>query len=404
MCLPMTLAGEVGGMVAPRVIGTGAVILKAVSLFSGAGGLDLGLELAGIRLALAVDVDRWALETVARNWRRVFGRDVPVVRARVEDLTWQDIARAAGLRPGDDVVLAGAPPCEPFSTAGRRMGLADRRGRGMLEFARLVSEGRPRFFVLEQVPGVLSAAKAHMPYYDRVRMPPRDVPPECRPGSLFPELWSQLQATGYRLWRHVLNAADYGVPQVRRRLIVVGSRDWEEIDFPPPPTHSDRPLDGLPPWRTLQEALAGLCDPCPEYLPLPRSWGHLMSLVPPGGCWRDLPEHLWQDALGGAFGGPEKGGRRGFLRRLSWDRPAPTLTDRPNHRSGTLCHPEEDRPLSVREYARIQGFPDDWEFCGGLATRYRLIGQATPVGLARAVGEAIVKAACIAEVPAEVAR
>lgn len=363
--------------------------LPVVSVFSGAGGLDLGLERAGLPLAVAVDCDKWAIKTVAHNWRNSFARDVHVVCAKVEDVNCRELLEAVGLRPGDDFVLAGAPPCEPFSTAGRRRGVSDHRGRGLLEFVRLVHEGRPRFFIVEQVPGVLSAAKRHMPYYERIRLRPEDVPPDCRPGSLWPELWALLESTGYRLCWGILNAADYGAPQIRKRLIVIGSRDHEEVAFPPPRSHSSDGRDGLPRWRTLRDALAGLEDPCPEYLPFPRSWGHLMALVPAGGCWRDLPQDLWREALGGAFGGPEKGGRTGFLRRLSWDRPAPTLTDRPNHRSGTLCHPGADRPLTAREYARLQGFPDHWEFQGAIATRYRLIGQATPVPLAEAVGRAI---------------
>ena len=129
-----------------------------------------------------------------------------------------------------------------------------------------------------------------------------------------------------------------------------------------------------------------------------RNGGKYLYLVPPGGCWRDLPEHLHKTVLGGAYDDGSdpltaglKGGRTGFLRRLSWDKPAPTLVDRPTNKANCLCHPEDARPLSVREYARIQGFDDNWIFAGSLSQRYRLIGQATPVQLAAAIASQIKK-------------
>jgi DNA (cytosine-5)-methyltransferase 1 len=118
--------------------------------------------------------------------------------------------------------------------------------------------------------------------------------------------------------------------------------------------------------------------------------------IPPGGCWRDLPLKLQKKVLGGAYDNLDdpktcgkKGGRTGFLRRLSWNEPSPTLVDHPTTKAACLCHPDENRPLSVREYGRIQGFPDNWVFCGQISSKYRLIGQATPVRLSRAVAHSI---------------
>jgi DNA (cytosine-5)-methyltransferase 1 len=211
------------------------------------------------------------------------------------------------------------------------------------------------------------------------------------------------EATGYLLsfdaicpGASVLNAADFGAPQKRRRFILIGAREGAVPSLPTPTHDAPRSLEvssGIrKPWVTFREAVEGLSDPCPEHLDFPSSWGHLLVLVPPGGCWRDLPTDLHQDALGGAYdveGSGLKGGRTGFLRRISWDEPAPTVVDRPNTRASCLCHPEHIRPLSVKEYARLQGFPDDWVFKGPLTARYELIGQATPVPLATAVAVAV---------------
>lgn len=362
-----------------------------ISLFTGAMGLDLGFELEGFAVRVAVDKDRWAAETIKAN-----RPSLPVIARDVTGLPTGGILGKAGLEVGEVTVLTGGPPCEPFSTAGRRRGPEDRRAVAIHDFIRIINEAEPSFFVFEQVPGFTRAAKRHISFYERIAKRPEELAPEERLGSAFEEVMAAFCATGYALNYDVLNSADFGVPQKRRRFIIIGAKEGKPVPLPPPTHGSVESLEvalGLRmPWTTFRKAVNRLEDPQPEHLPFPSTWGPLLALVPPGGCWRDLPPELHEDALGGAYdaaGSGTKGGRTGFLRRLSWDTPAPTLVDRPTTRAGCLCHPEDLRSLSVKEYARLQGFPDDWVFMGPLRARYRLVGQATPVLLARAIAKAI---------------
>ena len=365
-----------------------------VSLFSGAMGLDLGFESQGFCVRLAVDQSQRAIETIQAN-----RPDLPVLHGKIEKLKTEDILGKAGLEVGAITVLSGAPPCEPYSTAGRRNGLNDDRANAVFEFVRVINEAKPRFFVLEEVPGFIRAAKKHISFYDRVSMTPDQIEEDVKLGSAFADIMKEFQGTGYRLTcdpdnpkASILNAADYGVPQNRKRFIMVGSRDQENICLPSPSVDE---------WVSLRQGLQDLGDPDPEFSAFPASWAHYLRDVRPGGCWRDLPEELQREALGGAYDDPanprtagKKGGRTGFLRRLSWEKPSPTLVDRPTTRAGCMAHPHDwRRPLSVKEYARLQGFPDDWQFCGATSAKYRLIGQATPVLLAAAVAKEI--SACI---------
>lgn len=366
-------------------------------------GLDLGFEQAGFISTVSVENDRWAAATIGAN-----RPDLAVIQRRIQDVSTEEILEAAQLKRGEADVLIGAPPCEPFSFAGRRNGFKDERAECVDEFIRVVCEAKPRFFVMEQVPGFVRAAKRHISYYARARMPSSELLPEERLGSAFDEIMAAFVGTGYSLSFQpgdssapLLNAADFGTPQKRRRFVLIGSRDGARVSLPKP-THVDphRRAAGetdLASWVTLRVGLARLHDPKPEHTDFPSSWMHFLELVPEGGHWKHLPEELHKAALGGAYDDHSdpltsglKGGRTGFMRRLSWDAPSPTLVDRPTTKAGCLCHPQETRPLSVREYARIQGFPDSWKICGPTSAKYRLIGQATPVPLARAVAAALI--------------
>jgi len=384
-----------------------------ISLFTGAMGLDLGFEQQGFEVKVALEKDPRAVATIKANRSRL-----PVIDRDVADVTTSEILEKAGLQPSEATVLTGGPPCEPFSTAGRRRSLLDRRANAILEFLRVINEAKPRYFVFEQVPGFLRAAKHHVSFYERVRKREEELAPEERLGSAFDEVMAAFEATGYLLSfdatcpsSSVLNAADFGTPQRRRRFILIGARE-APLPSLPTPTHGDpRSLEvslGVrKPWLTFREAVDGLADPSPEHLNFPSSWARLLALVPPGGCWRDLPTELHRDALGGAYdveGTGLKGGRTGFLRRIAWDKPAPTVVDRPNTRASCLCHPEHLRPLAVREYARLQGFPDEWVFEGSLTARYELIGQATPVPLATAVAASVRNVLCAPPVAAVTAQ
>lgn len=238
---------------------------------------------------------------------------------------------------------------------------------------------------MENVRGLLSAAIRHRPIKERGKGAPPYEPDEL-PGSAFQVILAEFDRLGYSYVYGLLNAADYGVPQVRERVIIIGSRDHEPIALPQPTHHKDGLH--LPRWRTVREAWDGLDDPSPEYPPYPESRLRFLRPVPEGGNWRDLPPELWPEAMGGAF--TSGGGKVGFYRRLAWDKPAPTVTTSPAQKATDMCHPSELRPISVREAARLQGFPDNWLFCGSMADRYRQIGNAVPVGLGKAIGESIV--------------
>lgn len=356
--------------------------LPVISLFSGALGLDLGLEQAGLQVRVAVECNGSAAETIRRN-----RPDTPIIKRRIEQVTTAEILEVAGLARGEAAVLTGGPSCQPFSTAGQRGSISDPRGIMFREFLRVVREARPRFFVMENVRGVLSAAIRHRRLQERgPGYPP--LAPDEELGSAFTLILRELQGTGYYTVFDLLNVADFGVPQVRERVLFIGSRDGEAVTMPKP-THAKLPTNGKAPWVTLRQGLRGLIDPTPAYNDLPPSKKRYLALVPEGGNWRDLPPELQAEALGGAY--KSWGGRGGFFRRLAWERPAPALTTRPESKATMLCHPTELRTLSVREYARLQQFPDSWEFAGGLPQQYTQVGNAVPIGLGTAIGEAIRK-------------
>ena len=314
--------------------------------------------------------------------------------ASIEEVATEELLIAAGLGVGDTTVLLGAPPCEPYSTAGRRNGKADHRANGISEFARLVREIKPQFFVLEEVDSFLSAAIRHIPFYDRIRKDKNELDPEERLGSFFDEVMADFVDTGYSLSFDaktpkgaILNAADFGVAQKRKRFILIGCREGPAVGLP---------SQKMTQHKTLGQTLDEVIDPSPEYKAFPPSWGRYLSDIPEGCCWRALPDDIQRIVLGGAYDDPDnpytrgkKGGRTGFMRRLARNRPAPTLVDSPTTKAACLCHPDEDRPLSVKEYAALQGFPHDWVFKGSTSAKYRLIGQATPVPLARALAREI---------------
>lgn len=355
---------------------------SVISLFSGALGLDLGLERAGFDIRVAVECNPFAAETIRKNRPKI-----NLIENAIERVSSAEILDAAGLRKGEPLLVAGGLCCQSFSTAGQRGSLGDPRGRLIDEFLRVVCDTRPRFFVIENVRGMLSAAKRHRPLAERG---PgfRRLRAEEELGSGFLHVVDQLRRTGYFTVFDVVNAADYGVPQTRERLLFFGSRDGEDVKMPEP-THARTAKDGLRPWVTLAKALQGLVEPEPEYIDLPPAWRRYVELVPAGGNWRDLPPRMRRWALGSAA--KSWGGRSGFFRRLAWDKPSPSLTTRPSSKATLLCHPTELRPLSVAEYARIQQFPDDWYLAGGTPQKYKQLGNAVPVGLAYAIGVAIRK-------------
>ena len=286
------------------------------------------------------------------------------------------------LHTGEVDLVTGGPPCQPFSTAGKRGSVIDPRGSLFMDFIRIVEQVQPRFFVMENVKGLLSSPIRHRPHLERGTGYAPLEPDEMQ-GSALEIVLEEMKRLGYRVVYKVMEAADYGVPQNRARVIFIGSRDGESATFPLPTHSKDGSL--LPQWRTLKDALINLEDSQPEYTSYSKNRLQYLKLLKSGQNWKDLPNDLIKEAMGGAY--KSGGGKVGFYRRLCWDKPSPTVITSPYQKATDMCHPEELRPLSVRECARIQTFPDSWIFYGSTASKYRQIGNAVPVLLAQAIGD-----------------
>ena len=355
-----------------------------ISLFSGAMGLDLGLEAAGLDITTALECNPFPLATIVCN-----RPSLPLIDRPIEDVSSAEIMNLAHLTPGEAFAVVGGPSCQVFSTAGQRKSLTDPRSTMFEHFVRVIRDTEPKFFVMENVRGLLSAAVRHRALKERGPGHPR-LAEEEQLGSAFRVVAETLRKLGYYCVFDVLNAADYGVPQTRQRLVIMGSREGRKVRMPKPTHHSDG-AGGLPKWRTLGEALEGLEEDDPEYYRFCPAHERYLKVIPEGGNWRQLPEDVRSEALGSAF--DSWGGRSGFFRRLSRERPSAALTTRPDSKATTLCHPTELRPLTVGEYARIQQFPDEWIFEGSVRKKYEQVGNAVPIGLGTAIGDALIAAA-----------
>lgn len=277
------------------------------------------------------------------------------------------------------------------STAGKRGTIQDPRGMLIWRFLRFVEVLQPKLFVMENVRGLVSAALKHRPIAERPEKGGPALSNDEERGSVIRLLARDLQNCGsaaYHMDCFEVNAVNYGAPQLRERVIFIGNRFNKQIDFPNP-THGSEDA-GLQPWKTLRDAIGGLNDPGNVIMDFsPRKKGFL-SLVPEGSNWRSLPESVQKESMGKAWFA--KGGRSGWWRRLSFDLPCPTLVTMPNHASTSLCHPTEVRALTLKEYALIQEFPEDWEFHGTPAQQYAQAGNAVPVRLGQVTGEVVSKA------------
>jgi DNA (cytosine-5)-methyltransferase 1 len=211
--------------------------------------------------------------------------------------------------------------------------------------------------------------------------------PDEEKGGALNHILNRLRKGGYAVSFNLYSSANFGVPQVRERVILVCSRSGLKAPYLTP-THSQESSHGLLPWRTVREALVGLEKVTHHHVNFPEKRLKFYRLLKDGQYWKHLPEKLQKKALGASyFAG---GGKTGFFRRVAWDKPSPTLVTHPAMPATDLCHPKENRPLSVEEYKRIQQFPDDWKVAGSLIDQYRQIGNAVPVGLGEAIGRLIV--------------
>lgn len=315
---------------------------SVVELFAGAGGLALGMENAGLDCNLLVEIDKKAVETLRANrpkWNVV------------DD----DIANVDFKKIKADVV-AGGFPCQAFSYAGKRMGFEDTRGTLFFEYARAVNEIKPKVILGENVKG--------LERHDN--------------GRTLETMLNVLDELGYDVSYRILRAQYFDVAQKRERLVILGVRKdlKRAVAFPKEQNYT----------VGIREALKGA--PKAEGQKYTPEKKKIMELIPPGGYWRDLPLPLQKKYMGASF--YLGGGKTGMARRLSWDEPSLTLTCNPAQKQTERCHPGETRPLNVREYARIQSFPDEWAFSGSTASQYKQIGNAVPVNLGYHIGRAII--------------
>jgi len=328
---------------------------KSIELFAGAGGLALGLEKAGFEPVLLNEINSDACKTLKHNrpnWNVIEG-----------DITKLDFSDYKGKID----FLSGGFPCQAFSYAGNKLGFEDTRGTLFFELARTIRETQPKVFMAENVRGLLS--------HDG--------------GRTMETIKNVIAEFGYKLIEpRVLKAIQYKVPQKRERLILIGVRN----DLATKANY----LWPAPYYRvmTLRDAFYEGelydCDvPTSSGQKYPKRKKEIMDLVPMGGYWRDLPIDVQKEYMQKSF--YLGGGKTGMARRLSLDEPSLTLTCAPAQKQTERCHPLETRPLTVREYARIQTFPDCWEFIGSLGSQYKQIGNAVPVNLAHAIGRSLIR-------------
>ena len=368
-----------------------------ISLFTCGMGMDVGFEKAKFQTVYTNDITKFACNTIRQN-----RSEIPCDEGDITNISSKEILKKSKHKKGEIDVVIGGPPCQSFSTAGARKGLEDKRGMALLEFIRVIRDVQPKFFVFENVPGLKSIAKKHISFYDRMSVDKKTLSSDQQYGSLFGEILDEFnKLKKYKSDWDILNSADYGVPQKRKRLILIGSRTmdpkiiFEKIKknakFADPKKAEE---EGKKPWKTLRDALDGLKDDKMERTEFPK-WGKYLKHIPAGGCWVDLPDNLKKEAMGRAANSDDpkrkgkQGGRTGFFRRLSWDKPSPTLVTSPSQMGTCLCHPDEDRPLTVKEYAKLQGFPAGWKFIGSTSQKYRMIGEAVPVPLAKVIASTV---------------
>lgn len=314
-----------------------------ISLFAGAGGTALGLENAGLSHLMLNELNKDALATLQRNrpaWNVVPG-----------DVSGVDFTQFKGRVD----VIEGGFPCQSFSHAGKRLGLGDARGTLFFELARAVSEAQPKIVVGENVRGLVDHNK----------------------GNTLWGITDILRGLGYRVAHRVVRSQYLNVPQKRERLIIIGVRS--DVNTP---ILYPKEKEGM---ISLREALRDVPE-SPGHMYSPKRHT-IMSMVPPGGYWRDLPVDVQKDYMGASYF--LGGGQTGMARRLDWDSPSLTLMCSPSQKQTERCHPEETRPLTVREYARIQTFPDSWHFAGSTASQYKQIGNAVPVNLGYHLGRSL---------------
>ncbi|MEE9271780.1 MAG: DNA (cytosine-5-)-methyltransferase [Robiginitomaculum sp.] len=325
-----------------------------IELFAGAGGLALGFERAGINSVLLNEIDKYACATLRKNrpnWNVVEG----------------DVTKVNFKKYRDKIdIVSGGFPCQTFSYAGKKMGLEDTRGTMFYEFSRCVKEVNPKIVLGENVRGLLN--------HDG--------------GKTLSLMKKVLDDLGYKVIEpKIMKAIHYRVPQKRERLFIIAIRKDLNLKFEFP-----QPFDTLYTIKDTLQAGVLFDTDVPDSLGQKYSErkAEILAMVPQGGYWRDLPKHIQKEYMLKSY--YLGGGKTGMARRMSWDEPSLTLTCAPAQKQTERCHPDDTRPFKVREYARIQTFPDNWEFSGGTSQQYKQIGNAVPVNLGYYMGQSLIKA------------
>lgn len=339
----------------------------ALSFFSGALGLDIGMERAGIKSLLFCEIDKKCRMTIEAN------RPDAALLGDITKISASKVREYAGLTDHDKVdIVFGGPPCQAFSTAGARRAFGDERGNVFLKYLDLARDLNPTYLVIENVRGLLSTA-----------WPTRKGGNSVRGGALA-HILDRLSDMGYEVSFELYNAANFGAPQIRERVVLIAKKGSKVAKLTP--THSTDKTWDLPAWFTFGEAIRGLTE-C-HHTEFPEDRARYLRMLGEGQYWKDLPEDIQPVAMGKSFN--LGGGKTGFYRRIWFDRPCPTLVTSPTMPATYLCHPTETRPLSVEEYKRVQGFPDDYQICGTLVDQYKQIGNAVPLALGEAIGRTLI--------------
>ncbi|MHA1540590.1 MAG: DNA (cytosine-5-)-methyltransferase [Alphaproteobacteria bacterium] len=318
---------------------------NVIELFAGAGGTALGFENAGLNHLLLNEIDKNSVATLRKN----FQKKTNIIAEDVRKINFSEYKNTV------DVVQAGFP-CQSFSYAGKSMGFEDTRGTLFFEFARCIKETNPKIAIGENVKGLLR--------HDD--------------GKTLKVMCNALRELGYKVHYKVLKSQYFDVPQKRERLIIIAIRNDLEVPFIFP-KENDYVV-------SLKEALHE-CKKSEGQTYSEKKY-NILKRIPAGGYWKDLPHKLQEEYMGKSFF--HTGGRTGIARRLSWDEPSLTLTCSPAQKQTERCHPDETRPLTIREYARIQTFPDNWKFEGSVSSQYKQIGNAVPVNLGFHIGKCLI--------------
>ena len=326
-----------------------------IELFAGAGGLALGLEEAGFKTIALNEKEEDPCNTLRINrpkWN--------IIQEDIVELSKENLLKKFNINVGELDLLSGGYPCQSFSYAGMKKGLSDIRGTMFYYYSEFLKQLKPKMFLAENVKGLTT--------HDN--------------GKTIQVMVDTFEKIGYKVQWKVLNVWDFGVAEKRERVAIIGIRNdlTDKIKFEYPKAYNYR--------LTLKDVLKNVPDSLGAKYPEKKK--KVFDLVPPGGCWINLPEDVAKDYMKSCY--YMGGGRRGIARRMSWDEPSLTLTCSPMMKQTDRCHPDESRPFTTREYARIQSFPDEWQFSGKMMSVYKQIGNAVPVNFAHELGKAIIEA------------